>query len=99
VTVTIARLRIADGQADFGGGIANTGAGDTLNVVDSTLVDNRATGGLVNFFGSDVVIAAGGGIFNDAGATLYLPVRVRIDCKTRIKFSHYETGCQSGSFS
>jgi hypothetical protein len=32
-------------------------------------------------------------------SSLHLPVRVRIDCKTRIKFSHYETGCQSGSFS
>ena len=57
-TVTLARVTIADGKASVGGGIDNAG---TLLLDHSTLSDNQAVGGL-----------GGGGILNEAGATLSL---------------------------
>jgi fibronectin-binding autotransporter adhesin len=78
-TVSISGLTIADGNADFGGGIENVG---TLTVSDSELIDNSAEygGGIANYGGltlnnctflgnsaSDVDGGSGGAIYNDEG--------------------------------
>src|SRR6266478_3116600 len=56
VTATIAKLAIAHGMADMGGGIDNAG---TLTLNNDILSGNRAVGGL-----------GGGGILNEATASL-----------------------------
>ena len=58
-TVTIAGLTVADGLADFGGGILN-GPGASLTLTHCTLIDNQAVG----------VGAKGGGLLNQGTATV-----------------------------
>lgn len=56
-------LTIANGQSTLGGGVY-LGAGDVLNITNSALVGNTATGG------------AGGGVYNDGGALSLASVQV-----------------------
>jgi hypothetical protein len=60
VTASISRLTIADGYADQGGGLSNSG---NLTLAQVALTSNEVSG-------DSAFSGVGGAIFNDAGATL-----------------------------
>lgn len=72
-TVSIKGLTIADGSADFGGGIRNNG---TLTLTDSTVSGSLATsqgGGIYNYFGNLTLrgVALSGNSANSQGGAIW----------------------------